>query len=273
MTVHLRIFGGQMAKVQANGFKTRASASVKAILLLSIVLAFASQPALPQNQASLPQTTTGTGSIRGKVTDENGKPVGGAKVFVSFALPSGDPKVVPYPTGQGAKSTFTANNGTFTAARMAPGNYVLCAQTLQSGLLDPCHWAGTPTTFTLAAGQDLSGLSVVMKSGGILHITLSDSKKLLPPSSGPFGNDVRISLVSPYGLIYGIRIASRSDNAREHEITLPYGVQCTLRIESGAFTVLDNNNQAINLSLHEVPVKLSAGAPPTTIAFTITGTH
>ena len=220
-----------------------------------------------------PATTTGTGSVRGSVTGENGKPVANAKVFLSFALPGADKTAIPYPTGQGAKSTFTDANGAFTAARMAPGDYVLCAASLQSGLLDPCHWTGSPSTFTLASGQNLSGLSVVMKTGGVLRVTLNDPRKLLPPKIGPMEDQIRISLQSPTGLIYNLRITGSADVSRDHEITLPFGLACTLRIESGRFTVVDSGSKAIDPAFQTIPVKLTAGAAPTVFAFTVTGSR
>ena len=75
---------------------------------------------------------TVNGTIQGAVVDDSGRPVGGARIFIGYALPSNAAHFAAPPviTG-GISATVTADAaGAFRVDAIRAGNYIACAQTL-----------------------------------------------------------------------------------------------------------------------------------------------
>lgn len=144
---------------------------MKRILLIARRLPALAIPVL--TGAALFAQTEVSGSIRGRVLDEQGRPVYGAVVQTSRQ------------PGLAAESALTVaqgeskGDGSFELTGLNPGIYRLCVQQMGSALLDPCEWSETPVTVQLSRGGVLEGVDVRVEFGEMLRIAIEDPQETL----------------------------------------------------------------------------------------------
>jgi protocatechuate 3,4-dioxygenase beta subunit len=125
--------------------------------------------ALSMDQTAAPAAT---GRISGRVTAEGtNAPIAGARVMVFPMMRRGTPPTGPMAMPpQGA----TDQDGRFVLNGLAPGEYRIDVQ--KSGfapLVDP---AARPGTYTVAAGQALDNVSIVLQKGAVISGKVLDQK-------------------------------------------------------------------------------------------------
>jgi Carboxypeptidase regulatory-like domain len=186
------------------------------------------------------------GGVTGTVVDDKGKPVSNATVTVSYALPTGaqQPPAPPVITGARAAIVKSDGSGYFKIDNLRAGHYVACAQTAVPGLLDPCHWSAAAPDFTITAGQEVTGLKIVMNTGATIQIHLDDPQKLLAPASGPVDFDCQFHIVTPKGHHYQATIQAASSGSRDQAVTIPYGMALTLITVSPHVVLKDQSGNA-----------------------------
>jgi hypothetical protein len=170
------------------------------------------------------------------VVTDAGQPVGGALVLISrsapanILLPASAKSGPPVVTGTLAAKGTTDASGAFSIGNLAAGQYVACAEAAAPGLLDPCHWSASAPTFTVAAGQNASGLTITVTRGAVLTIQLADPRGLLTPATGPIDFRCQIHIVTSRGIHYAAPIQSSAVGGRSHAITIPYGTPVALQL-------------------------------------------
>ena len=113
-----------------------------------------------------------TGRLSGRVTAEGtNAPIAGARVMVfpmmRTGMPPGGPMTMP-PQG------MTDQDGRFVFNGVAPGEYRIDVQkTGFASLMDP---STRPTTYTVAAGQALDNITVVLQKGAVISGKVLDQK-------------------------------------------------------------------------------------------------
>lgn len=118
----------------------------------AVMMSTAGDPAVPARVA----VTIGRGAaVSGRVVDDAGKPIGGARVTAASAS---EPFPVVDPRRDGVLS---GADGTFTLPAVAAGTYRLTAS-------DAAHAAATSTPFVLDGQNPRSGFELVMTAGGAL---------------------------------------------------------------------------------------------------------
>ena len=216
--------------------------------------------------------STVNGRIQGKVVDDTGRPVGGARVVIARALPPDAPHVAAPPviTGPQAATATTDASGSFRIDAVRAGAYVACAQTLAQGLLDPCHWATAAPQFTVVAGQTLTGVKVTMARGAVISIHVNDPQSLLKPTAGPIDFDCQFHIVTAKGLHYIARIQASAAGGRDHAITVPFGAPVNLQAISPHLILEDQSGKTLPTAA--TAVSIPAAANPAAIVYTVTGT-
>ena len=212
---------------------------------------------------------TTNGSLSGQVSDDTGKPIPGARVTLSRALPSsGNPSGPPTITGPRVAAVFADSRGIFSVTTIQAGSYIACAQAPIEGFLDPCHWSSTAPHLTVVAGQRLNGLQVTLARGAIIPIHVNDPQGLLAPASRAFDRNCEFHIVTPRGLHYSARIQDSSPSGRNHAITVPFGSSFTLQVIAAHFVLADTAGKAANAP---ATITSSLGASIAPMIYTVVG--
>jgi hypothetical protein len=123
-------------------------------------------------------------SLTGAIIDETGKPVVGATVSAvrqaAFIPPvNGRPQFAPGEVQFGASWT-TDTSGSFQAASIPAGRYLICVDMPNSPLLDPCVWAASIQVNNLGVAEQRGPGSITVPLGTLVLIAVSDRLALLP---------------------------------------------------------------------------------------------
>ena len=216
---------------------------------------------------------TGTGGVQGSVVDETGKPVNGARVFISQALPQGipHPSAPPVITGPQMTARPADASGIFKVTGLPEGQYVACAETATPGLLDPCHWGTSAPTFTVTAGQTANNIRITMLKGAVLAIRLNDPLALLKSPNGAVDSNCQFHVVTQKGHHYGAVITAQNTNSRDHAITVPSGSALSLQVISPHLVVNDGSGKPVPPG--GIEINIAAGANTTQMNFSVAGSR
>jgi protocatechuate 3,4-dioxygenase beta subunit len=125
--------------------------------------------------ASTLSTNAKTG-LRGKLTDQQGRPIAGLQVDIRHA-----------DTGNGAAGALTNSTGQFTATNLQPGNYLICYFATNTtvghsatGYLPGCYrqqpygYGTSGTQVTVVAGKLTAGITDYLQAAGAISGRVTD---------------------------------------------------------------------------------------------------
>jgi protocatechuate 3,4-dioxygenase beta subunit len=147
----------------------------------------AGAPLVPGETRRLDVALTPGATIAGKVVDENGTPVAGAKGSLAHGSESARAAFRRMAQPQAERVFRTAADGTFRASRLPPGDNEKLA------VEHPDFERGTMAGLVLAAGATRAGLAVVLRRGLAIAGVVKDAKdqplagaeiEVLPSSGG-----------------------------------------------------------------------------------------
>ncbi len=227
--------------------------------------------------ATFAQSTLG--SIQGTVVGSDGTPLPGARVYAALKAASQPTKAPPVLASfvQGAttaQSSIKNPASTFLLSKLPAGTYILCAQTAAPGWLDPCHWSASVSTITLAAGQNLTGQTLVMTKGAVVQFTIVDPGKLLPTAkaSSAIPRDVELIAHASNAAYYNARISSITATGQTRQLTLPFDQPHTLIVRSQQFSLLDSTGTALPATGRTQPFQVASGSATPQFTYTVSGT-
>lgn len=215
---------------------------------------------------------TGGGTLAGSVLDNTGRPVAGAHVLINHApsIAAAHLSAPPTITGPLAATVVASSQGTFSVGALSPGEYIVCAEVSTPGLLDPCHWAASAPTATVAAGETTSGVTVTMAAGAVVPIHISDPLAMLTPVSGSqMSFDLQVHAVTSKGLHYIAETQASSAVSRDLAITIPFGAAITLQVRSLHLIVNDQTGNPVPSA--GAGISVAAGAVPSAVTYVIAG--
>ena len=154
-------------------------------------------------------------------------------------------------------------------AFLPPGSYVACAETNTPGFLDPCHFGTSAPTFTLAKGQILEGVDLVMAKGAILSIQVNDPNGLLKAPAGVVAPDCHIKVITAKGYRYEAPITASSATGRSHTITVPFGAAITVLVISPNLIVTDSTGKPTSSA--GASTAIPAAVSPGVLSYTVSG--
>lgn len=202
-----------------------------------------------------------TGSIQGIVSDATGAMLGGTYVTARLrGLP---------PLAQTVKS---AADGTFLITALSPGTYSVCVQSPGGGFLDPCDWAATPPSVTLAAGQKSVGNNIKLKAGSILKVRLLDPTQSLGQKNKE-GKDPHLMVgVWHRGSFHPVHGAGKDSAGADFQLTVPRDSLLTLAVTSKDLALGDTGGAALAGNSASQQFQHDSGDPnPKSFVFKING--
>jgi hypothetical protein len=214
------------------------------------------------------------GTVAGSVIDDSGRPVGGARVLISQALPAPLRQFTPPPVIAGPSVTMVAtdSNGIFSVAGLPDGQYVACAEVSAPGLLDPCHWAASAPTFTVSAGQATADIKITMARGAVVPIHVDDPLALLQPvTESSIASDFQVHLITNKGLHHNASVQASSATSRDLAVTVPFDTAVTLRVMTNHHLIVNDQTG------HPAPaagtsVTAVSGVPLPSFSYVVAGT-
>ena len=231
---------------------------VKCILMLLLAI-----------QAAIGQT--GTAGIGGTVLDaKSQKPVSAAWVIANRA---GAP---PF-----TKHTKSGGDGAFQIQGLTAGNYSLCVQASGDQYLDPCQWNGSPTTVTLASGQNSTGISLKLTAASVLNIQVQDPQKVLSQKTKDGRNpDLTLGVWGPKGLYYAAHGSGSPTAAANpqggvgynYRLAVPLDTALNFYIASHDLKLGDAAGVTLPGNVSQQAFQHTTGDPnPKSLAFTVLG--
>lgn len=168
---------------------------------------------------------------------------------------------------------FTDAAGAFRFLSLAAGKYTLCASPLpnqgrnrQEVLVDGCEWRQLQTV-TLAAGQNLSSLTLTVAAGRLFQVHVNDPGHSLtqngkaPSEASPAAPDPQlvVLLKGQDRLLHHVPATARSAAGRDHSLPIPNGAALSLIVRSKQFRVLDDSGKAFagEIAVAAAPVNVT----------------
>jgi hypothetical protein len=149
------------------------------VLFLTTAIAYSVLPLSAQDAA-----------VRGRVLDES-------NAAVSNAL------VAAVPIAAGAPhQAISGPDGSFQVTGVKPGNYRICAAAPETDLLPNCQWEEMSSPTALAAGQQVSNLSIRLQRGKTIEIQVDDPVQLLAGASRAGGPAILAGVWDAKGIFH-----------------------------------------------------------------------
>jgi hypothetical protein len=165
--------------------------------------------------AALGNSQAPTGTIRGVITDENGKPVPGVSVVINSR-----------PDGSSAAKPFEAivpvlANGTFSLTGVANGTYSICPVPPSANLLPPCTWVTEPRA-KIANGNAVTVPRIIFPAAVDLYVRVNDPRGVRAAAEGKQpGATLMLTVRSPNGRILPIPATARDAGGADHHLAVP----------------------------------------------------
>ena len=200
-----------------------------------------------------------TGSLQGPVYDDAGKAVAATVIASKLSTP---PAVI---TAQSAK------DGTFSLAKLAAGNYMLCVRVAGGGYLDPCTWSPQSPTFQIAAGQTLTGFRLVTAKGSTVKVRINDPDHMLgsTPVPASVAPHLLIGVLTKRRTFEPLAIIAKDAAGQDHEATIPPGEPIVLQISGTGVQMMDGAGKALNATGDRVTLNQPANAPQTVVTINV----
>ncbi len=211
------------------------------------------------------------GSIQGTVVGSDGTSLSGARVYAGVKVTVGNVNAPPTLITKVANGVTASPGNTFTITNLPSGTYVLCAAIATPGWLDPCRSSANVPVINLAAGQNLTGQTVVMTKGAVVQVRINDGSKLLATPPGAIAHDVEVLALGSNHFYYYAPTVSTDSGGRTQELTLPFNATHTFIVRSQQFSLTDSTGAAVPTGGHTQPLQVSSSAAAPQFTFNVTG--
>lgn len=218
---------------------------------------------LVATQSAVAQSTSGTGSIEGSVTDVDGRALAGAEVYYQRAVKTVNigRRPVPAPGEAVAMGTVTADaGGDFLVPGLPAGNYGLCASVPSSPYLDPCIWQQGVEAAVSAGGATIRTL--VLTKGVYLKVRVNDPEGLLPRTVDGIWTPRKLLVGVTYanGAYQGAENTGADAAGRDYQMTIPAGLPFSLRVFSLDVALADAAGNKLDMSgVQMIPFQAAGG--------------
>ena len=191
-----------------------------------------------------------SGQILGKVVDDGGASVAGASVM---AILEGDSK--PFST-----ATVSRPDGSFSIGKLPAGNYRLCAEKRQAGMLNPCAWFDNQPTTAVAEGQSVTGAAVQTVKGYLFTLKVQDQGGVLKKNEGATPATKLLISAASAGNRYHFPETVSDDKGKTVTLLVPYDTPFDLMVFSSLFALADEKGNGVAGPALRIPVSVAQGA-------------
>lgn len=238
---------------------------MRSLTLYLAALACASPAALSQ-----------TGTIRGTVASEDGKPIPGAvvaytriPVFRSSGEGRWSYELAPGETYLN-RTVSTEANGEFVAGGLPAGKYLLCVEVANTPFLNPCKWSVSPSATLIEGGDEQ--ISIVLKRGVFLKVRVDDPLGLLPrfrrsPLDFPH---LTVGVVFGRGAFLAASEVNVDNAGRDFRMAVPEAMPLQLSVASQYVMLKDSLGASLDSQESRLPFQ-AAAAQDQAFRFSVSG--
>lgn len=152
-------------------------------------------------------------------------------------------------------------DGTFSLTGVPAGKYRICVDAPQENVLDPCLWADTQQTWTVADSDNLTKLAIRVQTGTQLKVHVNDPQGALPQTKGGVhGEALSMVVVTNRKRYHNLRLLSAGKNGSDHYVVVPFDEPLVLVTESASLAVSDKDGKRVSGDSQKMPVRVAAGA-------------
>jgi hypothetical protein len=180
------------------------------------------------------------------------------------------------------RNTKSGGDGAFQIQGLSTGSYSLCVQVSGDQYLDPCLWNGSPTTVTLAYGQNARGISLKLTAASVLNIQVQDAQNALGQLTKDGRHpDLTLGVWGPKGLYYPARASGSSPAAASlqggvssysYRLAVPLDTALNVYIASHDLKLGDAAGVALPANASQQAFQHATGDPnPKSFSFSVLG--
>lgn len=161
------------------------------------------------------------------------------------------------------------------------GAPILIVQVSGDRYLDPCQWNGNPTTVTLTAVQNATGVSLRLTAASVLSIQVQDPQNALSQKTKDGRHpDLSLGVWGPKGLYYPahssgsgtVTPGTQSGKTYTYRLAVPLDTALKFNISSHDLKLGDANGVSLPANATQQAFQHATGDPnPKSFAFTVLG--
>jgi hypothetical protein len=210
----------------------------------------------------------GAVTINGLVVSDQGQPVPQTLVTITPSPASG---IVSGPI---VYRTVTDQTGAFTVNISDPGNYAVCAGSLDAALLDSCLWLNSGATLSVSSSGS-SQFKLTLQSGTRLRFRVNDPSHLLtrpgaPPPQNPQNSTfLGVGVWTNDGHYHHAQILSYDSNGFDYALIIPIGANLLISFQSANISVLDSTGAPVGPSSPGLSFQSQANESATVRTFSV----
>ncbi len=220
---------------------------------------------------SISAQTMNVGPAQGSVTDDQGKPLSGAKISYRRIGQLVGPASHPVPAAgeiptQGLALSDSA--GLYRLPTVPVGDYLLCGTVPSGPYLDPCKWQSA--IHVNVGNASVSAPTVALRKGVFLNVQINDPSGLLPKVVDRLfqaGNLV-VGIKFAQGAYLGAENMTLDATGRSYQMAIPAGVPLSLWLFSRGISITDSTGKSVAPNGATIPFQAVAGQNQTFI-FTV----
>jgi hypothetical protein len=157
-------------------------------------------------------------------------------------------------------------DGTFALTGVPAGKYRICLDAPQENVLDPCLWADTQQTWTVANGDNLTKLSIKVQTGTQLKVHVNDPQGALPQTKGGVhGEALSMMVMTNRKRYHNLRLLSAGKNGSDHYVVVPFDEPLVLVTESASLAVSDKDGKRVSGDSQKMPLRIASGTMPSVV--------
>ncbi len=142
--------------------------------------------------------------------------------------------------------TTTGVDGSFQLASLPAGTYRICADGTKDTHLDPCTWADTPQTVTVADGQQSAANVVAIAKGTTLVVQINDPQKFLQARAGdPGPGHIFLALLPPKSAPIPIAVVQSDATTLRQQIVIPADTSFKVLVYSKEVSLTDPGQKPV----------------------------
>jgi hypothetical protein len=155
-------------------------------------------------------------------------------------------------TAPGASSAATtatatpANDGSFSVASLAVGQFAICVKDPSGAVIDPCLWTDSRTTVNIVAGNMTSGLVVRVKKASAVSVRVNDTAQALAQkSTDAYPPHVLVGAFDARGGFHPAQEVQKDSTGISYQLPIPVDSPVRVTIYSAQVQLATSSNVSL----------------------------